>query len=73
MHLGGDGSLSTKDSHAGTFLESYNAHRHAVRDYRITARVLAHVYISPHAYKDGFPIELDLQHGRFHDHLACVM
>jgi hypothetical protein len=73
MHLGGDGGLPTKDSHAGTFLESYNADGDAVRDYPITARDLAQVYISPHAYKDGFPIELDLQHGRLHDHLACGM
>jgi hypothetical protein len=73
MHLGGNGSLPTKDSHAGTFLESYNADGDTVRDYCITARDLAQVYISPHAYKDGFPIELDLQHGHFHDHPARGM
>jgi hypothetical protein len=50
------------DPPAGTFLESYNADRDAVRDYRITARNLTLVYISPYAYKDGFPVELDLQH-----------
>ncbi len=29
------------------------------------------VYISPHAYNDGFPIELDFRHGCYHDHPTC--
>jgi hypothetical protein len=71
MSLGGDGSLPTTDPHAGTFLASFGANGNAVRDFRITARDLAQVYISPHAYNNGFPIELDLQHGRYHDHPTC--
>ena len=73
MHLGGNGGLLTTDPHAGTLLESYSADGDVVRDYRITAGGLAHVYISPHVYKDGCPIELDLQHGQFHNHPACGM
>ncbi len=73
MHLGGNGGLPTKDLHAGTFLESYNADGDAVRDFCITTRDLAQVYISPCVYKDGFPIELDLRQSRFHDHPACGM
>jgi hypothetical protein len=71
MSLGGDGSLPTTDLHAGTFLASYGANGNAVRDFRITTRDLAQVYISPHAYNDGFPIELDLWHSCYHDHPTC--
>jgi hypothetical protein len=73
MHLGGNVSLPTKDPNAGTIVGSYNASRDAVRDFRITAMDLVQVYISPHEYKDGFSIELDLQHGRYHDHPECGM
>jgi hypothetical protein len=73
MHLGSNGGLLTYDPHAGTFLGSYNAYGDAVKDFCITARNLAQVSISPHAYKDGFPIKLDLRHGCFHNHPACVM
>jgi hypothetical protein len=73
MHLGGNGGLPTKDPHAGTIIESYNANRDAVRDFHITTRDLAQVYVSLHAYKDGFLIELDLRYGCFHDHPACRM
>jgi hypothetical protein len=73
MPLGGNGGLLTKDPHTGTILGSYNANGDIERDFCITARDLAQVYISPHAYKDGFPIELDLQHGRLHDDPVCEM
>jgi hypothetical protein len=71
MSLGGNGGLSTTDLHAGTFLASYGANGNAVRDFRITARNLAQVYISPHTYNDRFPIKLDLQHGCYHNHPTC--
>ena len=71
MSLGGNGSLPTTDPHAGTFLASYGANENAVRDFQITARNLAQVYISPHAYNDRFPIKFDLQHGCYHDHPTC--
>jgi hypothetical protein len=38
----------------------YNANGDTVRDFRITAMDFVQAYISPHAYKDGFPIEIDL-------------
>ncbi len=71
MSLGGNGGLPTTDPHAGTFLASYGANENAVQDFQITARSLARVYISLHTYNDGFPIELDLWHGCYHDHPSC--
>jgi hypothetical protein len=71
MSLGGNGGLPTTDLHAGTFLATYGANGNAVWDFRITARNLAQVYISLHAYNDGFPIKLDLWHGHYHNHLTC--
>jgi hypothetical protein len=69
--MGGDGGLPTTNPHAGTFLASHGADGEAVLDYRITARNMAQVYISPHAYNNRFPIELDLRHSHYHDHLTC--
>jgi hypothetical protein len=66
--MGGNGGLPTTEPHAGTFLASHLANGEAVLDYRITACNMAQVYISPHAYNGGFPIELDLRHSRYHDH-----
>jgi hypothetical protein len=71
MSLGGNGGLPTTDLHAGTFLASYKADGNAGRDFQITACNLTQVYISPHAYNDGFPIKLDLWHGHYHDHHTC--
>jgi hypothetical protein len=71
MSSGGNGGLPTTDPHAGTFLASYGANGNTVRDFQITARDLAQVYISLHAYNNGFPIKLDLWHGCYHDHPTC--
>jgi hypothetical protein len=68
---GGDGGLPTIDPHAVTFLASHRANGEAVLDYRIIARNMAQVYISPRAYNDGFSIELDLPHSCYHDHPTC--
>ncbi len=69
--MGSNGGIPTTDPHAGTFLASHGANGEAVLDYRITARNMAQVYISPHAYNDGVPIELDLRHSCYHDHPTC--
>jgi hypothetical protein len=69
--MGGNGGLPTTDPHAGTFLAYHGANGEAVLDYRITACNMVQVYISPHAYNDGFPIELDLRHSHYHDHPTC--
>jgi hypothetical protein len=69
--MGGDGGLPTTDPHAGMFLASHGTNGEAVQDYRITACDIAQVYISPHAYNNGFPIELDLRHSQYHDHPTC--
>jgi hypothetical protein len=69
--MGSDGGLPTTDPHAGTFLASHGADGEAVLDNRITARDMAQVYISPHAHNNGFLIELDLRHSRYHDHPTC--
>ncbi len=69
--MGGNGGLPTTDLHAGTLLASHGSNGEAVLDYRITAQDMAQVYISPHAYNNGFPIELDLQHSCYHDHPTC--
>jgi hypothetical protein len=59
------------DNNNNNFTSPYGADGNAVRDFRITARDLVQVYISPHAYNDGFPIKLDLWHSRYHGHPTC--
>ena len=69
--MGSDGGLPTTDPHAGMFLASHGTNGEAIRDYRITVRDMGQVYIFPHAYNNGFSIELDLRHSRYHDHPTC--
>jgi hypothetical protein len=45
----------------------------AVSDFFITARDMSQVYISPHPYKDGLEIDLDLCHKKHYSHPAAGM
>jgi hypothetical protein len=45
----------------------------AVSDFIITAHDMSQVYISPHPYKDGLEIYLDLHHKKHYSHPAAGM
>jgi hypothetical protein len=53
-------NLATVDPYLDTCLQTNNRDGQAVDDYFITRRDWAQIYASPHAYHDGFDIELPL-------------
>jgi len=53
-------SIATVDPYLGTTLQTFGKDGQAVEDYHITRRDWAQIYVSPHAYHDGFDIELNL-------------
>ena len=58
----------TIDPFADTVLASFNPDGQAVTDYRITARDFAQVYVSPHAYHNGFEVDVDLKYAKYLNH-----
>jgi hypothetical protein len=57
-----------KDPYAETVLASHDKDGQAVVDYNITTRDMAQVYLSPHAYHNGFEVEVDLRYAKFLNH-----
>ena len=57
-----------EDPFADTVLASFNKDGQAVTDYRITARDMAQVYVSPQAYHNGFEVDVDLKYAIYLDH-----
>ena len=56
------------DPFADTVLASFNKDGQAVTDYRITSRDMAQVYVSPHAYHNGFEVDVDLKYAKYLNH-----
>ena len=61
-------TIPTIDPFADTVLASFNTDGQAVTDYRITARDMAQVYVSPHAYHNGFEVDVDLKYAKYLNH-----
>ncbi|KAL9185818.1 hypothetical protein ACHAXT_003595 [Thalassiosira profunda] len=60
----------TSDPYLGTPLQSSNKDGTAVKDYCITRRDTAQIYVSPHAYHNSFDIDLPLRRYKRHDATA---